>query len=88
MRAGLDLSTMLQRGRRLEPEALKFGVWDLGLRDTLTPGRRANSHGSGDGMPLLAGSRLFKVRGLGWGFGGGGQLTVEVRGFGLLKFWG
>ena len=24
MRAGLDLSTMLQRGRRLEPEALKF----------------------------------------------------------------
>ena len=23
MRAGLDLSTMLQRGRRLEPEALK-----------------------------------------------------------------
>ena len=25
MRAGLDLSTMLQRGRRLEPEALKSG---------------------------------------------------------------
>ena len=36
MRAGLDLSTMLQRGRRLEPEALKF--WGLGDVGDFTEG--------------------------------------------------